>query len=368
MKNKKNNFYKFNKIYIEKKYKDHANVKRILSNLVKTPIEYVDNLFDLIKLSPVVYNPSEKSKILFLGGIRGDILKKCPGSHGHICCNYYIINLYIGCPLNCTYCILQEYLNQPFIIVNIDIENIFKSLNDMFKKSNKFYRIGTGELGDSLVYDPITGFSKDFIDFFSNYPSNIFEFKTKTNLIDNILKINSPGNIIVGFSLNPEIVIKNQEGFSSFLIERLIAAKELIKKGYKISLHFDPIINIINFEKEYFNLIKTIFGYISGSDIAWISLGTFRYLPGLKKMIEYNYSNSNILNDEFVLCADKKYRYLKSIRLAMYKKIINWLRSFDKNLLIYLCMESPEVWKKALGNLPFNEEKLNLIFKGSVLR
>ncbi len=368
MKNKKNNFYKFKKIYIENKFKNHSNVKRILSGLEKIPIEYVDNLFDLIKSSPFIYDPNEKSKVLFLGGIRGDILKKCPGSHGHICCNYSVINLYVGCPLNCTYCILQEYLNQPFIIINVDIENIFQELKNVFKKSNKFFRIGTGELGDSLVYDYLTGFSKDFINFFSNYPENIFEFKTKTNFINNILEIDSPGNIVIGFSLNPEIIINKQEGLSSSLFERLEAAKQLIKKGYSISLHFDPIINIINFEKEYYNLIKIIFKYISVTDIAWISLGTFRYLPGLKKMIEYNYPDSNILNDEFVLCADKKYRYFKSIRLVLYKKIINCIRMFDENLLIYLCMESPAVWKNALGYLPFKEDKLNLIFKGSVIK
>jgi spore photoproduct lyase len=367
--NKTKSFHNFKKIYIEKKYKDHCNVSRILSKINTTsPIEYVDDLFKLIKSLPTIYTPAEKSEILYLGGIRGDILKKCPGSHGHICCNYYVINLYIGCPLNCTYCILQEYLNQPFTIINIDLELIFETLKDIFKKDNKFYRIGTGELGDSLVYDPFTAFSKDFIDFFANYSQNVFEFKTKTNFIDNLIEIDSPGNIVIGFSVNPEAIIKTEEGYSSSLIERLEAAKELIKKGYKISLHVDPIINISNFDDEYYNLIKSIFKYITSDDIAWISLGTFRYLPGLKKMIEYNYPMTNILNDEFILCSDKKFRYLKPIRLDLYKKIINWLRFYDKDLLIYLCMESQDVWKKSLGYLPFKEKKLNLIFQDSIFK
>lgn len=369
MKSKKIKFYNFKKIYIEKKYRDNNNVKKILDKIDgMPPVEYVNDLFSLVKSMPVVNNPAEKSGILFLGGIRGDILKRCPGSLGHICCNYYVINLYIGCPLNCTYCILQEYLNQPFTIINVDIEKIFDTLDNIFKKNKKFYRIGTGELGDSLVYDPLTEFSKNFIRFFSNYQGNIFEFKTKTVFIDNIMQVDSPGNIVIGFSLNPEIVIKSHEGFSSSLIERLDAAKKLVKKGYKISLHFDPIINIADFDIKYFDLIKIIFNYISGKDIAWVSLGTFRYLPGLKKMIEYNYPGTDILYDEFVLCSDKKYRYLKPVRLNLYKKIIKFLHSYDKDMLIYLCMESPEIWKKTLGYLPFKEEKLNLIFRDSVLR
>lgn len=366
MKEMKNRFYNFKKIYIEKKYKGHVNVNRILSRLNKTSIEYVDNLFDLIKSKPVVYYPGDRSKVLFLGGIHGNILKKCPGSLGHICCNYYVINLYIGCPLNCTYCILQEYLNQPFIIINIDLENIFQSLNNTFKENKQFYRIGTGESGDSLAYDPITDFSIEFINFFSNYPENIFEFKTKTNFIDNIIKIDSPGNIVVGFSINPENIIENEEGCSSTLKERLEATRELVQKGYKVSFHFDPIINIIDFDKEYYNTIKKLFEYVSPTDIAWISLGSFRYPSDLKKAIEYNYPFTDILYEEFILCNDKKFRYLKSIRLNLYKKIISWLHDYDKNFLIYLCMESPEVWKNAIGYLPGKEEKLKLIFQKAV--
>ena len=103
-------FYLFNKIYIEKKYKKNSNIKRILPLIKGNPkIDYIDDVQDLIKKIDPIYHPYERSKALFLGGIRGQILQRCPGSHGHICCNYYVINLYLGCPLNCTYCILQAY-------------------------------------------------------------------------------------------------------------------------------------------------------------------------------------------------------------------------------------------------------------------
>lgn len=376
MKKNKNNFFLFEKIFIEKKYKDHPNVKKILLSIDGNPqIEYTDEAKKIIKKLPSIYHPYNRSKILFLGGIRGEILQKCPGSHGHICCNYYVINLYIGCPLNCTYCILQAYLNQPFTIINVDVKNIFNNLKTIFKNNtSKFYRIGTGELGDSLVYDPLTNFSTDFINFFAKFPDCIFEFKTKTNFVENILKIDSPGNIVIGFSVNPPCVIKNEEGFSSSLIDRLEAAKKLVKKGYKIALHFDPIINIPDFDKEYFELIDTIFNYVSYKDIAWISLGTFRYMPDLKNMIEYNYPDSHILEEEFIENADRKYRYFKPIRVVLYRKIIEWLHAkcgegetHESRLLIYLCMESPYVWKNSLGFLQYQEKKMNLVFKNAIL-
>lgn len=363
----KNNLYNFDNIYIEEKFKSNSNVNKILSKITsRFKINYINDITKLMKEIPLSH-PNETAKNLLLSGIRGEILRKCPGTNGHICCNYYVINLYIGCPINCSYCILQSYLNQPLTIINIDTEQIFDSLENTLKNNpNRIFRIGTGELGDSLVYDNLTDYSIDFINFFAKHKNAIFEFKTKTDNIENILKIDSPGNIVVGFSVNPQEVISKEEHFASSLKERLNAASKLINKRYKIALHFDPIINIQDFEISYMTLIDEIFTYITPNDIAWISLGTFRYTPDLKNCIEYNYPQSKILSDEFIVDQDKKFRYFKMIRGKLYSKIVNKLKEKDKNLLIYLCMESKEMWEKVLGFLPYEDDKMQLVFKTSL--
>lgn len=358
------NFYAFEKILIEKAYKDHPNTYTILSSLPTTDIDYIDTIYDYINSKEKVYHPGKRAKTLLLGGIRGKILKKCPGSYGHLCCNYYVINLYIGCPIDCTYCILQAYLNQPFTIINVDIETIFDDLkNTLTNNPDTLFRIGTGELGDSLIYDPLTHFSKQFISFFSQYTNALFEFKTKTNFIDNILTYESPGNIVVGFSVNPNDIIQKQEGYAATIEERIAAMKKLIERNYLIALHFDPIFYIDNFETLYGTLIKKLFNTLNPENIAWISLGTFRYTPDLKSMIEYNYPDCGILENEFLENADKKYRYLKPVRKYLYETVISNLHKVSKDMLIYMCMESPEIWSGTLGYTPFKEDKMKVLFK-----
>lgn len=364
----------FKKVWIENRIAKHSKTMQILSKLNNVETDYFDDLNTLIRSTPTVFHPKERSETLVLSAIRGEILRKCPGTHGHLCCNYHIINQYIGCPIGCSYCILQGYLNQPFTIINVDIESIFEEL-ERFQKVNpgKQIRIGTGELGDSLVYDHLTHFSQDFLNFFAGREEFIFEFKTKTTNIDLLLQSKGIANVVVGFSVNPDIVIKNEEEFSASLKERIEAAAALVNAGYKIALHFDPIVLIPNAEQEYKQTVNFIFSHLKPEDIAWISLGTFRYTNDLKSMMEYNYPKSTLLSREFVLCSDNKFRYFRPIRTKLYKAVIGFLHNVNKDLPIYLCMESPEVWIDTLEILPGNcsgcsqEETMDLLFRRRVI-
>lgn len=364
----------FEKVWIENKVANHYKTQQILSKLGNIEINRFDDMNSLIRSSQTVFHPKDRSRTLVLSAIRGEILRKCPGTHGHLCCNYHIINQYIGCPIGCSYCILQGYLNQPFTIVNVDIESIFQEL-EKFQRTypGKQIRIGTGELGDSLVYDHLTHFSEDFLNFFAGRNEFIFEFKTKTTNVELLLQNKSSGNIVIGFSVNPDIVRINEEEFSASLKERIEAAATLVNAGYKIALHFDPIVLIPNAESEYRQTVHFIFSLLKPEDIAWISLGTFRYTTDLKSMMEYNYPKSSLLSREFVLCSDNKFRYFRPIRTKLYKMVIDFLHDVNENLPIYLCMESPEVWIDTLGILPGScsgcsqKETMDLLFKRRVI-
>ncbi len=52
---------------------------------------------------------------LLLSKNRGHFFKPCPGTKEYRCCDYQVLNIGMGCPMDCVYCILQAYLNKPWL-------------------------------------------------------------------------------------------------------------------------------------------------------------------------------------------------------------------------------------------------------------
>ena len=150
---------------------------------------------------------TDKRKVLWVKNHEGDFIKACPGTKNMRCCNYVILNQMINCPYNCTYCYLQIYLNNPYIYIYANTDKMLGELSD-YLDNKKHIRIGTGEFTDSLNLDMITGFSKIIVPYFKKFPDNILELKTKSVEIENLLKIDHSGNVVVSWSLNPDILIR----------------------------------------------------------------------------------------------------------------------------------------------------------------
>ena len=77
----------------------------------------------------------------------------------------------MGCPLECSYCILQNYINFPMLTLFVNLEKIPDEIDALQKRHpNRLLRIGTGELTDSLVLDPLMQWNEQLIRFVSEKP------------------------------------------------------------------------------------------------------------------------------------------------------------------------------------------------------
>ncbi len=294
---------------------------------------------------------------LFLTTGKGKLVGACPGSKGHLCCNYLTVDLYAGCPVGCTYCILQSYLNFPPVTVNVDTEAIGREIELVAARApGRRVRLGTGETGDSLFFDPLFDLSRDLVERCAALPNVSLELKTKTHFVDHLLGIEPKGGAVIAFSLNPQEIIGSEEPFASTLEERLAAAGRALAAGYRLAFHFDPVIRAPGWEEAYGAVADRLAAF-RADRVAWISLGTVRYPRELLGRLE----ERPYLFDEFFPGRDGKFRYLQPVRVAMYRSLARRIRT-AVGAPVYLCMESAAVWRRVFGALPSEIESLCGIF------
>lgn len=209
---------------------------------------------------------------------KGAFVRHCPCSPGSIPCGYFNLNLQTGCPFDCSYCILQAYLQdkeQGVFYTNHD--DLEKEL-EKFLADQKNVRIGSGELSDSLAYENIRPSAARILKLFQGFPEAIFEFKTKAVAIRPLLEAKEvPANIVVSWSLNPASLIRIEERLTPSLPRRLRALEAIQAKGYAVGIHFDPLILYPGWQEHYRELIRALSRIVRPGRVAWWSLGALRF-------------------------------------------------------------------------------------------
>lgn len=354
-------------IYIEDGAESYSLTERVLKRYPDAPVyrnSDVSTLAEEMRRSSEDVMGAGKNSLL-LAKFKGSFLKKCPGiSKGMVCCNYYVVNLIKNCIYDCSYCFLQDFLqNNPILTAYVNIEDLLAELDEIFTAHpDRTFRVGTGELTDSLALENVLPYSEKLIPFFNKRTNAVLELKTKSDQVEKLLQQENPGNVIVSWSINPPKIIAQEEHGTPNLEQRLRAARLCHDKGYKIGIHFDPIILFPGWERAYSEVIQTLFEHIPTSGIEWISLGSFRYRPGLKTIIKERHKDSSLLTQEHVPCEDGKYRYLRPLRNQAYESIRTMLKNHSADLNVYLCMETKEIWEGVTGKLPRSDEKLDQFF------
>ncbi|MFC2165125.1 radical SAM protein [Acidobacteriota bacterium] len=339
------------KVFVEKGSLKFPLTERILNALAHIPTETIQSPEEVITHFKEMRDPvGEGKKHLLITQQKGEFIKPCPCTPGYLGCNYFIINVDLNCPLDCSYCILQLYLSNPLITVHVNTDELWGQLDSFLSANpNRFLRIGTGELGDSLVLDHITQRSTELMDYFRSVPSALFELKTKTANIDNILSAPSAENIVVAWSLNAEKIADKEERGAPSIKERLAAAQVVSKRGFPVAFHFDPLILYPGWEDGYEEVIDALFTAINADRIAWISLGSLRFPHPLKEIIKKRSPDSRIVYEELIRGEDGKLRYFKPLRFQLYSTVVDKIqdRAGDR-VPLYFCMESGEIWRKVL--------------------
>jgi spore photoproduct lyase len=319
---------------------------------LKTPVEYTGDPESILRSVNSCDDPETAGKrSLLLTRNKGAFIKKCPGTTHYTCCNYHILHIGSYCTMDCAYCILQAYFHPPMLTFFVNLADMRKELDSLFA-SEQIHRIGTGEFTDSLIWEKMYPLGTELVHLFAGKKNAVLELKTKTASVDHLLKLDHQGNTIMSWSLNTERVIREQERGTASLDARINAAAACQANGYPLAFHFDPMIRYPGSAGEYDLVIEKLFRRIDPGRIAWISLGSFRFMPRLHAIVERRFPGSTIIHGEFIRGLDGKMRYFKPLRIEMYRSIVERIRSFAPHTTLYFCMEDDDVWQKVLGYTP----------------
>ncbi len=275
-----------------------------------------------------------------------EVFGSCPvASEKTVCCNLQTIDAIQGCGLGCSYCSIQTFYEDGAIGIE---SNLIEKLDKIQLDPNKQYHIGSGQSSDSLAMGNRNGVLDAQLNFARKNPNIIFEFKTKTKNIDYFLTVDLPPNIFVCWSLNPQIIIDNEEHFTATLAQRIHAARQLADKGVIVGFHFHPIIYYDNFKKDYTDIVQTILSAFSSNEIGMISLGTLTFIKPAIKNLRTLGIHSKVLQIQMVDAAGK-YSYPLHIKEKLFGTVWNAFTPWHKKVFFYFCMEDKKLWKLVMG-------------------
>ena len=296
-----------NKLYVEKKVKDHPFTKKIVSKLSSVPVIFVEDYKRIGEDKPFHVRAAEDKRSLALAEKKGEVLK----SIGRMEDGQFYLFHEMDCKYDCEYCYLQYYFQTKVPVIFVNRDRVIKGIEGILN-SHKSPYFHVGEVCDALAFDELTDFSIEISKLFSKYPNGVIEFRTKSTNIDNLISIvNHPKNIIPSWTLSPESVVKSIEHKTPSLRQRLQAARRCQDAGYIVGVRLDPVVIYSGWEEDYEDMVKDVLSILDPRHIDYISLGTIKLHKLLIDAISKRFPGSPTVVGEIFPSSDGKDRYIK---------------------------------------------------------
>jgi spore photoproduct lyase len=279
--------------------------------------------------------------------LKGRIFRLCPAaSERAVCCNLKVLNIVDNCAMACSYCVLQNHYDEAVVAVPT---NLKAKLAEVQLNPDKRYRIGTGEYSDSLLWGNKNGILQDLCDFARANANAIIELKTKSANVAWILENDIPANVCCSWSLNPQVIVANEEHKTASLERRLEAARAVADKGVKVGFHFHPMMWFEGCEEAYRDLIARVTAMFRPEEVLWVSLGCVTLLKGFAQDFRLKYRHSKLLQMETETTPDGKITYAFAVRERLYRNALEALAPWRGKVFQYLCMEHKPMWDAVMG-------------------
>jgi spore photoproduct lyase len=262
-----------------------------------------------------------------------------------VCCNLRTVDAVQGCGFGCSYCSIQTFYDSEHITVDA---NLHEKLQSVVLDPQKRYHIGSGQSSDSLFLGNKNGILDAQFDFARNNPNVILELKTKSKNIAYLLEADVPENVFVSWSLNPQIVIKNEEHLTASENDRLEAARAVADRNISIGFHFHPMVFYRGWKDDYEQLIGKVLSTFSPDEVALVSFGTLTFIKPAINNLRLKGLESKVLQIPMEDAAGKL-SYPFQIKEEMFTVAWEAFRPWRDHVFFYFCMEERKLWESVFG-------------------
>lgn len=285
-----------NTVYIEQEIKDHPRVAQIIQRLKQVKnIIYCNHYGEIFNSKGQNFRLQKQQPALILARKIKRLVLPTPeglgigGAH-----NYYFSHM-LNCLYDCRYCFLQGMYSSANYVLFINYEDFIQEIRETVYNTQQPCYFFSGYDADSLVFDDLSGFTKEFLPVFSELPNAFLELRTKSINIKSLLAQDVVKNVVVAFSFTPQEISQQVEHGVPSVAKRIHAMQRLASHGYLIGLRFDPLIYTTNFTVLYQQLIDAIFTQVDSKAIHSVTVGAMRFPKAMYQKLVKLYPEDKLL-------------------------------------------------------------------------
>jgi len=329
-------------LYIETGARAHPAAARIMTRLNAHRVEEIEDYQTLFSRRKTGYLTKRNTRNLFIAVKRGALVKEAPVAYGYGSddLHYYYIHAY-NCVYECEYCYLQGYFSSPDLVLFVNHDEIIREMRQIAAThATKRVWFHAGEFSDSLALSHISDELGDYWKFFAETPNAWLELRTKSINLNAMRRLEPLPNAVVSFSLSTPAQAAKHDREAPAIPLRLAAMQRLKDRGFRLGVHFDPLIYAADFAQNFEAMVAELARIIGFGAIDYLSLGVVRFAKDVFREAKQNYPESEIFARNFIQGTDQKMRYIRPLRMQMLETGREILKKHgcpeDK---IYFCME-----------------------------
>lgn len=332
--------HRIQKLIIDHESERDPLTARARERLHQVPVEVVPDARELITAEP-----DERASLILMRH-RGAFVKEFTIPRGAPPCGERYLVTMLNCPFSCSYCYLRSYLEHRRLVVFTNTDDLAVEIGRL-RAAGSTVRLTTGELGDSLALDELTGTTAEILALLHGSGMTL-DIRTKSDRVDHLLCGDRAGRqLVITWTLGPETQVTCEERGAASLEARFDAMRRASAAGIGCGVRFDPIIPFYADIAAYRRILQTIASAIDPRLLSRFELGVMRFPPGLWQCIRSNEPGSPLLRGEYFRDREGKIRLYRPARIALYRELARAIRMYFPDVPIDLSMEERTVWEDA---------------------